>query len=165
MPKAFVINPPVFFGSVAIIGVFLGVGILAPESAGSIFAALQTAILSAFGWFYLLSVGIFLAAVLVMCMGSYGNLKLGPDDSTPDFRFSSWIAMLFAAGMGIGLMFYAVGEPMTHFMLPPTAEPRSIAAMREAMSVPSSTGASTPGRSTPWSACRWPISAIATTCR
>src|SRR5690606_24559147 len=55
--------------------------------------------------------------------------------ATPDFRFISWIAMLFAAGMGIGLMFYAVGEPMTHFMAPPTAEPRSVQAMREAMTV------------------------------
>lgn len=68
-------------------------------------------------------------------MGRYGRLKLGPDDSTPDFRFTSWVAMLFAAGMGIGLMFYAVGEPITHFMKPPVAESRSIAAVREAMSV------------------------------
>src|SRR5690606_21793190 len=65
----------------------------------------------------------------------FGRIKLGPDDATPDFSFVSWLAMLFAAGMGIGLMFYGVGEPMSHFMAPPTAEPRTIAAMREAMSV------------------------------
>ena len=135
MPKSLVINPPVFFGSVAIIGVFLTIGIVAPDRAGSMLGTLQSAILSAFGWFYLLSVGIFLASALLFCLGSYGELKLGPDDSTPDFRFSSWIAMLFAAGMGIGLMFYAVGEPIAHFMQPPTAAPRSVAAMREAMSV------------------------------
>ncbi len=135
MFKRFIINPPVFFGSVIIIAIFLAVGVIFPNRSGAIFRGLQTNILGAFGWLYLLSVGIFLIAVLLLCLGRYGRLKLGPDNSTPDFRFVSWIAMLFAAGMGIGLMFYAVGEPMTHFMAPPTAEPRSIAAMREAMSV------------------------------
>ncbi len=135
MFKRFIINPPVFYGAIAVIGLFLAVGILLPDRAGEVFKDLQAAILKAFGWLYLLAVGIFLATVLLLCMGRYGRLKLGPDESTPDFRYSSWIAMLFAAGMGIGLMFYAVGEPMTHFMTPPTAQPRSIAAMREAMTV------------------------------
>ncbi len=135
MPAKFIINAPVFFGSIIVIGVFLAVGIVAPDQAASIFTQLQTVILANFGWFYLLSVGIFLVSVLLLCLGRYGRLKLGPDDSTPDFSFLSWIAMLFAAGMGIGLMYYAVGEPMTHFMAPPTAEPRSIAATREAMAV------------------------------
>lgn len=135
MPAKFIINAPVFFGSIIVIGVFLAIGIVAPDQAASIFTQLQTVILANFGWFYLLSVGIFLVSVLLLCLGRYGRLKLGPDDSTPDFSFLSWIAMLFAAGMGIGLMYYAVGEPMTHFMAPPTAEPRSIAATREAMAV------------------------------
>lgn len=135
MFKSFVINPPVFFGSVIIIGIFLAIGVVFPASAGAFFSTLQSSILTSFGWLYLLAVGIFLIAVLLLTLGRYGRLKLGPDDSTPDFKFTSWIAMLFAAGMGIGLMFYAVGEPMTHFMAPPTAEPRTIEAMREAMSV------------------------------
>lgn len=135
MPAKFIINAPVFFGSIIVIGVFLAIGIVVPDQAASIFTQLQTVILANFGWFYLLSVGIFLVSVLLLCLGRYGRLKLGPDDSTPDFSFLSWIAMLFAAGMGIGLMYYAVGEPMTHFMAPPTAEPRSIAATREAMAV------------------------------
>lgn len=135
MFKRFVINPPVFFGAVAVIGIFLAIGVVLPDRAGEVFSALQAAILNSFGWLYLLAVGIFLVTVLLLCLGRYGRLKLGPDESTPDFKFTSWIAMLFAAGMGIGLMFYAVGEPMTHFMAPPTAQPRSIAAMREAMAV------------------------------
>ncbi|MEB2847815.1 BCCT family transporter [Endobacterium cereale] len=133
--KSFIINPPVFYGSIIVIGLFLAVGVVLPGQAGSLFGAVQTYILGAFGWFYLLSVGIFLISVLLLCFGRFGQLKLGPDDSVPDFRFVSWIAMLFAAGMGIGLMFYAVGEPMTHFMAPPTAEPRSVEAMRESMTV------------------------------
>lgn len=135
MVKPFVINKPVFFGSVIIIGLFAAVGVVFPSQADEIFGSLQSSILTSFGWLYLLAVGIFLVTVLLLCLGRFGRLKLGPDDSTPDFKFVSWIAMLFAAGMGIGLMFYAVGEPMTHFMVPPTAEPRSIPAMREAMSV------------------------------
>jgi choline/glycine/proline betaine transport protein len=135
MVKPFIINKPVFFGSLLVIGAFVAIGIVFPTQADEIFGALQASILQGFGWFYLLCVGIFLVTVLLLCFGRYGRLKLGPDDATPDFKFISWIAMLFAAGMGIGLMFYAVGEPMTHFMAPPTAEPRSIQAMREAMTV------------------------------
>lgn len=135
MPAKFIINPPVFFGSIIVIGLFLAIGIVVPDRAASIFAGIQNGILANFGWFYLLSVGIFLVSVLLLSLGRYGRLKLGPDDATPDFSFLSWIAMLFAAGMGIGLMYYAVGEPMTHFMAPPTAEPRSVEATREAMAV------------------------------
>jgi len=131
----FVINPPVFFGSVAITTVFLVTGVLFPSQAESIFAAMQGWILAFFGWFYLLSVAIFLASVIFFAASRFGNLKLGPDDSTPDFRYVSWVAMLFAAGMGIGLMYFAVGEPMTHFAAPPEAEPLTIAAQRQAMSV------------------------------
>ncbi|KKB80383.1 transporter [Devosia soli] len=135
MFKPFVINPPVFFGAVIITAIFLSVGVVFPSQAEEIFGALQVTLLETFGWLYLLAVGIVLIAVLLMCFGRYGRLKLGPDDSTPDFSFVSWLAMLFAAGMGIGLMFYAVGEPMSHFLAPPTAEPRTIEATREAMAV------------------------------
>lgn len=135
MFKAFVINPPVFFGALLVIAVFLAIGVVFPRQADEIFVALQAGILTNFGWLYLLAVGVVLAAMLLLCLSRYGGLKLGPDDSTPDFSFPSWIAMLFAAGMGIGLMFYGVGEPMTHYMVPPTADPRSIPAVREAMSV------------------------------
>lgn len=135
MFKRFIVNPPVFFGSVFVTGLFLSIGVVFPSQAEEIFGAIQVYLLGSFGWLYLLAVGIVLAAVLLMCLGRYGRLKLGPDDSTPDFSFLSWLAMLFAAGMGIGLMFYAVGEPMSHFMAPPTAEPRTVQATREAMAV------------------------------
>lgn len=131
----FIINPPVFFGSVGLIVLFLAVGVLAPGHAEAIFAGLQAGILANFGWLYLLAVGIFLISVIILGFGRYGDLKLGPDDSEPDFRYISWVAMLFAAGMGIGLMYFAVGEPMTHFTAPPQADPKTAAAQREAMSI------------------------------
>lgn len=135
MIRAFNINPPVFFGSVIIISLFLAIGIILPNQAEEIFKHIHKNVISIFGWFYILSVGIFLISVLILALGRFGRLKLGPDDATPDFKFTSWIAMLFAAGMGIGLMYYAVGEPITHFMFPPSAESRSIEAVREAMSI------------------------------
>lgn len=131
----FVVNPPVFIGAVAITAVFVATGALFPGEAEAIFAAVQSWILSTFGWLYLLCVAIFLVSVLFFAASRYGNLKLGPDDATPDFHYLSWVAMLFAAGMGIGLMYFAVGEPMTHFAAPPEAEPLSIAAQRQAMSL------------------------------
>ncbi|RED38303.1 choline/glycine/proline betaine transport protein [Rhodopseudomonas thermotolerans] len=134
MPR-FVINPPVFFGSVAITALFLAIGVVFPNQAEAIFAAVQSWILETFGWLYLLAVGIFIASVVLFAASRFGDLKLGPDDSTPDFRYLSWVAMLFAAGMGIGLMYFAVGEPMKHFAAPPEAAPLSIAAQRQAMSI------------------------------
>ena len=133
--KKLTLNRPVFLGSLTLIAAFLLIGVVAPEAAEKTFSRLQTDILSRFGWFYILSVACFLAFVIYLGLSRFGTLKLGPDDSVPDFPFLSWVAMLFAAGMGIGLMFFAVGEPLTHFALPPTAEPFSIAAQREAMNV------------------------------
>ncbi|WMT87386.1 BCCT family transporter [Pelagibacterium sp. 26DY04] len=130
----FVINPPVFFGSLIIIALFLGVGLLAPSQASVFFDQLQSTILDQFGWLYLLAVGIMLIAVLLFAFSRFGDLKLGPDDATPDFAYHSWIAMLFAAGMGIGLMYYGVGEPVSHYASPPEAEPFTIQAVREALS-------------------------------
>jgi len=133
--RGFVINPPVFLGAVAITAVFLGIGVLFPDRAETIFTALQGRILDSFGWLYLLAVGIFIGSVIFFAASRFGNLKLGPDDSTPDFPYLSWVAMLFAAGMGIGIMYFAVGEPVTHFASPPEAEPLSVAAQRQAMSL------------------------------
>jgi choline/glycine/proline betaine transport protein len=71
--------------------------------------------------------------VLFLALGPTGALKLGPDDSEPDFPYLSWLAMLFAAGMGIGLMYFAVAEPIQHYATPPEAQPGTFDAAREAM--------------------------------
>ena len=131
----FRINPPVFTGAVIIIMAFVLVGVLAPQQAERLFGLLQTEILHRFGWLYILAVAVFVISILVLAASRYGSLRLGPDDATPDFPYGSWLAMLFAAGMGIGLMFFAVAEPIMHFTAPPEAEPRSIAAQRESMLV------------------------------
>ncbi len=84
-------------------------------------------------WFYILAVAIIVLFVTFLGLSSYGNIRLGPDHSKPEFSLPTWLSMLFAAGMGIGLMFFGVAEPLMHFMDPPTADPNSVEAVREAM--------------------------------
>ncbi|MGV2981427.1 BCCT family transporter [Camelimonas sp. ID_303_24] len=133
--SGFVVKPPVFFGAVAIIVAFLLVGALLPGQAETAFGAMQAWVLSRFGWFYLLSVAVFVGAAIILATGRTGDLKLGPDDAEPDFPYLSWLAMLFAAGMGIGLMYFAVGEPLMHAAAPPDVPPGGPAASRAAMSI------------------------------
>ena len=122
----------VFWGSSAVIAVLLGIGVVAPEGAEALFGAVQRWISGSLGWFYILVVAGFLFAVTYLAISRYGAIKLGPDDAEPDYSYLSWIAMLFAAGMGIGLMFFAVAEPIQHFSGPPDAEPMSLEAARQA---------------------------------
>ncbi len=128
------VNPPVFFGSAALIVVFVVFGAGMPEIANEVFASVQNWVIDTFGWFYMLSVAIFLIFSLGLAFSSFGRIKLGPDHSEPDYGYTSWFAMLFSAGMGIGLLFFGVAEPMMHFMSPPVGEGGTIEAAREAMS-------------------------------
>ena len=72
-----------------------------------------------FGWFYLLAVFIFVVFLLYLALGRYGKIRLGPQDSAPDYSFFSWMNMLLSAGFGVGLVFYGMAEPMLHFLTPP----------------------------------------------
>src|SRR5699024_7519285 len=84
-------------------------------------------------WFYILTLALILLATVFMATSLYGDIKLGPDHSEPDYKNASWFAMLFSAGMGIGLMFFGVAEPVMHFVAPPVGDPNTIEAAREAM--------------------------------
>ena len=84
-------------------------------------------------WFYVFTVAVIVVFVVFLGMSRYGEIKLGPDHASPEFSFGTWLSMLFAAGMGIGLMFFGVAEPLMHFLAPPTAQAESIDAVREAM--------------------------------
>ena len=127
------LNKPVFLTSSALIICLLIFAAGTPELADSIFQKLQDVIVSNGSWFYVLTVTIIVLAVVYLGMSRYGEIKLGPDHATPEFSFGTWLSMLFAAGMGIGLMFFGVAEPLMHFMAPPTAQAESIDAVREAM--------------------------------
>lgn len=96
---------------------------------------IQAWILGNASWFYILTVAIILLAVIFVAVSRYGNIKLGPDHSEPDYRDITWFAMLFSTGMGIGLMFFGVAEPVMHFIDPPVGEGGTALAAREAMKI------------------------------
>lgn len=127
------LNAPVTVGALVIVVALLVFGGGWPDTADRVFVHVQSWILDTFGWFYILSVAIFVIVAFVLAFSKFGSIKLGPDEATSDYPYVTWLAMLFAAGMGIGIMYYAVAQPMQTFLTPPTAEPRSIDAQREAM--------------------------------
>jgi len=126
-------NPRVFWGATSIIGLLVGGAILAPGASDIAFGRAQAWVIDSFGWLYVAAISIFLFVALGLAISARGRLRLGPDDAEPDFPYVSWLAMLFAAGMGIGLMYFAVAEPIQHYIAPPEAESGTIDAAREAM--------------------------------
>lgn len=127
------LNAKVFYPSSFAIVVLLLFAFWAPETADTFFKQVQTAIVENGSWFYVLSVAIILSFVLYLGFSRFGRIRLGPDHASPDYSLPTWLSMLFAAGMGIGLMFFGVAEPMMHYLAPPTAEAGSVEAVREAM--------------------------------
>ncbi|GAK32265.1 choline transporter [Iodidimonas nitroreducens] len=129
------VNKPVFFISAFLIFSSVLAAAFFSRDAGALFGSLQSGVVARFGWLYVLSVAIFLVFIIGLAMSSFGEVRLGPDASRPDFSYLSWIAMLFSAGMGIGLMFFGVAEPISHYFAPPTIEGGTADAAREAMSI------------------------------
>ncbi|WNM24799.1 BCCT family transporter [Demequina capsici] len=109
----------VFWPAAAIIFVFVAFALIWPSAAESVFATLNDTVISAFGWYYVLIAAIFVIFVLYLGFSQYGDIVLGKDDDEPAFSNFSWYGLLFAAGMGIGLVFYGVSEPLSHFVSPP----------------------------------------------
>jgi len=129
------INPPVFILSSVFTLVFVGLAVLYPDAAAGLFTATQDWVTHSAGWFYVISVAGFLVFVVALAVSGYGRIKLGPDHSEPDYSYLSWFAMLFSAGMGIGLMFFGVAEPVMHFVSPPVGTGETVAAARNAMRI------------------------------
>lgn len=94
-------------------------GVVSPASLGSVFDTLLAVITRDFGWFYLWVVLGLVVMALLLAFSRYGDLKLGAEDDEPEFSIGAWFAMLFAAGMGIGLVFWGVAEPISHYGAPP----------------------------------------------
>lgn len=107
-----------FWPAAVVVLVFVAFAILLPDAAESLFAAIQASIVSNFNWYYVLIAAFFVAFSLWMGFSRFGDIKLGKDDDEPEFSVGSWFALLFAAGMGIGLVFFGVGEPLSHFANP-----------------------------------------------
>jgi choline/glycine/proline betaine transport protein len=126
-------NPVVFTASVAVIGAFLAFGVFATPTLARVFDAVEAAIAGTLDWYYVLVVSGFLVFVVWLGGSRFGRLRLGGADERPRYRYVTWFAMLFTAGMGIGLVFWSVAEPLSHLANPPMAEAGTTAAAREAM--------------------------------
>ena len=112
-------NNLVFAVSLLIVLLVSLVGVVSPEGLDRWSKILHSAIIRNFGWSYLLSSFLFLVFSLYMAFSRYGEIKLGGDHEKPRFSYFGWFSMLFAAGMGIGLIFWGVAEPMSHYLNPP----------------------------------------------
>ena len=108
------VSPRVFWPALIVILAVAVVGIAAPESTSDVLVDMQSWIVTNFGWYYMLAIGFFIAFTAFVGFSKYGTIRLGRDGEDPEFGLLSWFAMLFAAGMGIGLVFYGVGEPLTY---------------------------------------------------
>jgi choline/glycine/proline betaine transport protein len=127
------VHPVVFPVSAAVILAIVVFTMVATETAGAAFSATQGFIQDTFGWFLIATVAALLVVAVYLAISPHGKVKLGPDDSTPDYSTGAWFAMLFSAGMGIGLVFWGVAEPIFMAGAPPRAEPGTEAAAQEAM--------------------------------
>jgi len=126
-------HPVVFPASAILIVVFVLLAALFPAYTYMTFSTVQSWITKHFGWLYVFAMTGFLIYALVLGLGRFGKVRLGPNDSRPDFPTITWFAMLFSAGMGIGMLFWGVAEPLFHYVAPPDAKAETLQAARDAM--------------------------------
>ncbi len=112
-------DPVLFWSTGSVILAAVIFGMVAPKQFDGALTTMQSFIVGNFSWYFLLSIAIYLGVCVVIAFGKYGDLKLGKDDEKPQFGYFSWIAMLFSCGVGVGYAFWAVGEPVMHYMNTP----------------------------------------------
>lgn len=108
----------VFWPAAVIVTLFVSFALLAPAAAEAMFGAVQSSIVNTFSWYYVLIAAFFVVFSLFLGFSRFGDIRLGKDDEEPEFSLMSWFSLLFAAGMGIGLVFYGVSEPLSHYADP-----------------------------------------------
>jgi len=131
--KYFDIHPPVFYPSAVIIVIFIALTLIIGKPMEEIFAQTTEGITDNAGWLLVLAVNVFLAFSLYFAFSRMGKIRLGGQNAKPDFSTFAWFAMLFSAGMGIGLLFFSVAEPITHFSNPPRGASTPIQQAQDAM--------------------------------
>lgn len=127
------VNGPVFFTSAITIIIIITLTLMYKEGAEQYFTSIQDYVAKKSGWFFVLSANIFLVFMIYLAFSKYGQLRIGGQNAKPEFKTISWFAMLFSAGMGIGLLFWSISEPIYHFMSPPMADGGTAEAAKEAM--------------------------------
>src|SRR5699024_7576058 len=124
---------PVFTYAAIVVFVMVLFGVFMPDKFGSATGSVSAWITDKFGWYYMITMTFIVLFCLFLVFSPIGKLKLGKPKDEPEFNTISWLAMLFSAGMGIGLVFYGAAEPISHFMTPPNADPETKQAMMDSM--------------------------------
>ena len=133
--RSFVVDKAVFIPSIVFLLSTVGIVLLFPDASDAAFGAMQAAIVEHASWYYGLVMAILLITSGVLAFSRVGSIRLGPDNSSPDYSLFSWLSMLFAAGVGIGLMFYGVAEPVVHYLRPPIGDGTAIGAENQAVNL------------------------------
>lgn len=131
--ELFSFHKPVFIPSAILIILFITVTLWVGEPMADIFDRITTGITKNTGWFMIIAVNVFVVVALLLAFSRLGKIRLGGDQAKPDFSTFSWFSMLFSAGMGIGLLFFGVAEPIMHYHESPVAENGTTAAAEQAM--------------------------------
>lgn len=127
------VNVAVFTASAVIVLAFAIWALAAPGTAENVIGEVRDFITRWFGWWYFILATAIVGLVVFLGLSKYGRYRLGPEESRPEYSLFTWTSMLFAAGIGIDLMFFSVAEPVTHFLMPPTGDPETNSAAREAV--------------------------------
>ena len=131
--ELFSFHKPVFIPSAILIFLFITITLWVGEPMADIFEQITTGITQNAGWFLIIAVNVFVVVALLLAFSRLGRIRLGGHSAKPEFSTFSWFSMLFSAGMGIGLLFFGVAEPIMHYHESPVAENETIAAAEKAM--------------------------------
>ena len=132
-PEKVTVNGWVFYTSTALILLLTAILIIAPQEAGRLLGIAQAWLSRSFGWYYMVVIAAYLVFVVGLAFSSYGKLKLGSKDDTPDFSYGAWAGMLFSSGIGISLLYFGASEPLDHYFNPPEGVAGSNLAARQAV--------------------------------
>ncbi|GAA4105744.1 BCCT family transporter [Enteractinococcus coprophilus] len=117
--KRGLITPRVFYPAIIVLLLTAAISIIFPDASGQALLSTQSWIVDTLGWYYILIMFGFIIFCLYVALSKYGRIKLGAPEDEPEFSRGAWFSMLFATGMGIGLIFYGVGEPLTYATVDP----------------------------------------------
>jgi choline/glycine/proline betaine transport protein len=129
------IHPTVFWTSTALIFFFVAFSLFNLAQMKEVLDAVQHSITTSTGWLFIAAVNIYLAIVVYLLFSRYGSIRLGGADARPEFTTWGWFSMLFSAGMGIGLVFWSVAEPIFHYSAPPWGEANTVESAELAMGI------------------------------
>ncbi|MEV0247477.1 choline BCCT transporter BetT [Nocardia sp. NPDC050712] len=127
------VNKPVYFTAAGLVLAFAIWALVAPASAETVVGDVKTFISTWFGWWYFVLATAIVGLVVFIGASRYGNYRLGPEESRPEYSLFTWTAMLFGAGIGIDLMFFSVAEPVYNYLRPPTGAAETNEAARQAV--------------------------------